>query len=92
LLVTTLGNAINSGMTLEPNRGKLAKVGASPILVEPITGSVVLKTSTAGKLTAYPLDPNGQRGAPIKLGAKAGGAELPLAAANKAMFYELVAP
>ncbi len=90
LLVTALGNAINSGMTLTSNRSGFITVGSSPILVEPIVGRVTIANQAAGAAHCYPLEASGMRKKEIPLPQQAGTLTLELAATNQTMHYEIV--
>jgi hypothetical protein len=89
LLVTALGNAVNSGMTLTSNRAGFVDVGHAPILVEPIVGRVTITSQVAGGAHCYPLEASGVRKAEIPLAQQAGALVLELAAANQTMHYEI---
>lgn len=92
VLISALGNAVNSGMSLGPSRNKLHNPGTSPILVEPIRGRVTLSglSGALDKIEIYALDANGARTTEIKptLGDKQLSFEL--SAAHQAMHYEIV--
>jgi hypothetical protein len=91
-LVTALGNAVNSGMKLDPSGNRLADPGHSPVLVEPIAGSVTLKklVGSGAGLHAYALDAAGGRAKEIGLTATSDGATLELSADHRTMHYEVV--
>ncbi|RYZ02231.1 MAG: hypothetical protein EOO73_32440 [Myxococcales bacterium] len=88
LLVTALGNAVNTGMTLAPGRNRLVNPGSAPVLVEPIVGRLGL-LGLAGKapLKVYALGPNGERDHLVPLSASGG---IELAAQHRTMHYEIV--
>jgi hypothetical protein len=91
VLISALGNAVNSGMSLGPSRNKLHDPGKSPILVEPIVGRVTLLglTGALDKVKVFALDANGQRAVELKpaLGDKQLSFEL--SASHQAMHYEV---
>ncbi|MGC4095411.1 MAG: hypothetical protein QM756_47300 [Polyangiaceae bacterium] len=91
LLVTAVGNAVNSEMTLSPSRNSLANVGHAPVLVEPIVGTVTL-TKLTGPLnaTAYALGASGEHLAEVPLVRTPDGLALALSAASKTLHYEIV--
>lgn len=94
ILVSALGNAVNSGMTLAPARNRLENAGVSPVLVEPIAGQLRL-TGLAGKgrLQVFALGPNGERDHALSapgVTESAGSLELRLSAEHHAMHYEIV--
>lgn len=90
LLVSALGNAINSGMKLTTNRGGFVSVGAAPILVEPLVGRVTIANQAAGTVHCYPLEVSGARKKEIAIETLGGALALELAAANQTMHYEIV--
>jgi hypothetical protein len=89
LLVTALGNAVNSGMSLTSNRSGFVDVGQAPILVEPIEGRVTIATQLAGAAHCFPLEASGVRKKEIPLAQPAGSLVLELAAAHQTMHYEI---
>ena len=92
LLVTALGNAVNTGMKLDPSGNRLADRGRAPVLVEPILGKVTLKKLAEGGagLKAYALDAAGGRAKKVPLSATSDGAVLELSADHQTMHYEIV--
>lgn len=91
ILVSALGNAVNSGMTLAPGRNRLENAGVSPVLVEPIEGRLGLKGLTGGgHAKAYALGPHGERDHTVELVETAGGLSFGLSADHRAMHYEIV--
>jgi len=90
LLVSALGNAVNSGMSLTTNRRGFVDVGTAPILVEPIIGRITIATQASGAAHCYPLEASGARKKEISLTAQPGTLALELSAANQTMHYEIV--
>jgi hypothetical protein len=93
LLVTALGNAVNTDMTLTSNRSGFANVGHSPVLVEPIVGKVAIsagKTDVAKAVHCFPLAASGARKAEIPVIVEGGKITLALDAAHQTMHYEIV--
>jgi hypothetical protein len=91
LLVSALGNAVNSGMMLGPGRDRLASAGTSPVLVEPIVGRLTLFGLTAkGHAVVHALGPNGERDHVVDAAERAGGLSFGLSAQHHAMHYEIV--
>jgi hypothetical protein len=87
-LVTTVARAKNTGMAYSPDRQSLDKVGAAPILVEPV--QVDLKLKRAGRYQVYALDHVGTRtGAPLATGRAPRSLRLD-GQATKAIYYEVV--
>jgi hypothetical protein len=91
ILVSALGNAVNSGMTLGPGRNRLENVGVSPVLVEPIVGQLALSgLSGAGHAKAYALGPNGERDHAVDVVERPGALSFGLSADHHAMHYEIL--
>ena len=92
-LVTALGNAVNTGMKLAPGGNRLAEAGDAPVLVEPIRGTVTLRSlsTPSPEMRAFALDGAGMRGKAVSIRQVAGGVELPLTAEAQTMHYEIVA-
>jgi hypothetical protein len=91
ILVSALGNAVNSGMTLKPGRDRLENPGLSPVLVEPIAGRLGLFGLTAkGRVTVYALGPNGERDHPVDVTDSADRLSFGLSEQHHAMHYEIV--
>jgi hypothetical protein len=91
ILVSALGNAVNSGMTLGPGRNRLENAGVSPVLVEPIVGSLQLNGLTGGgSAKVHALGPNGERDHAVEVANTAGGLSFGLSADHRAMHYEIV--
>lgn len=91
VLVSALGNAVNTGMTVTPGRNRLESAGSGPVLVEPIEGKLELHgLSAKGKTTVYALGPSGERDHVVPISESADGLGLTLAAEHHAMHYEIV--
>ncbi len=90
LLVTALGNAVNTGMKLTANRGGFAEVGRAPVLVEPIRGRVTITSKLQSAAHCYPLEVSGARKAEIPLTQQGGALSLELSAAHQTHHYEIV--
>lgn len=91
-LVTAVANSVNSGMSLTSSGNAIADPGHSPVLVEPVTGSVAFAKMAGSleRLTAYALGPSGERGAEVPLMRTRDGFILTLGAASKTLHYEIV--
>jgi hypothetical protein len=60
MLLTTGSRVTNTGMRLNPTGTRTLDIGGSPSLVEPVTGSIVLRNLKAAiSVTATPLDGSG---------------------------------
>jgi hypothetical protein len=93
ILVSALGNAVNSGMTLSPGRNKLENPGVSPVLVEPIVGRLTLDGLTGtGHAKVHALGPNGERdhAVPVVEVEAAASLSFGLSADHRSMHYEIV--
>ncbi|MES1186152.1 MAG: CIA30 family protein [Myxococcales bacterium] len=91
ILVSALGNAVNSGMTLGPGRNRIDDAGVSPVLVEPIVGRLALQGLTgAAAAKVHALGPNGERDHAVEVANTAGGLSFGLSADHHAMHYEIV--
>jgi len=91
LLVSALGNAVNSGMTLSFGRNHLENVGSAPVLVEPIVGRVSLRVgSSPSRASVYALGPSGERDHAVDVDESAGAVRFRLSAEHRAMHYEIV--
>jgi len=92
LLLTAAGNAVNSGMKLDPSRARLAEPGKAPILAEPISASVrLVKLGGAqAKVEVYALGPNGERVKQVAAQKSDGVIAFELEAAHKTLSYEIV--
>jgi Carbohydrate binding domain (family 11) len=90
LLVSALGNAVNTGMTLAPGRNRLVDAGSSPVLVEPIVGSLSL-LGLAGKepLKVYALGASGERDHAVPVTLDAAGPTFRLSPEHRTMHYEI---
>lgn len=91
ILVSALGNAVNSGMTLGSSRNRLENAGVSPVLVEPIAGSLALSGLTGGGAAkVHALGPNGERDHAVEVVNTAAGLSFGLSADHRTMHYEIV--
>jgi hypothetical protein len=80
MLVTAVGNAINSGMETVPAGNRLKNPGHEPVLVEPMKGTVTVLQlkGDLSKLKVYALDASGTRVKPI-----------PFSRENKNLVFEM---
>jgi len=91
LLVSALGNAVNTGMTLSFGRNRLENVGSGPVLVEPIVGRLSLSVGgSPRRATVYALGPSGERDHEVEVEQSAGSLRFRLSAQHRAMHYEIV--
>lgn len=88
ILLTAVGNQKNSGQQMSDDGKDFVdkKVGSSPILCEPIGGSVTLKTTD--EITVYALDNSGNRKHEIAVTNVSGGKKFNLSADS--LSYEIV--
>jgi hypothetical protein len=91
LLVSALGNAVNSGMSLSPSGNRLINVGTAPVLIEPIRGRITLQklTGSLDKARAYALGASGERATDVTITREGATLRLELDPANKTMHYEI---
>ncbi len=91
ILVSALGNSVNSGMSLSFGRNRIENAGGSPVLVEPIVGRLRLSGGAAAShATVYALGPNGERDHRVEVEQSAGDLAFRLSAQDRAMHYEIV--
>ncbi|HEV8246731.1 MAG TPA: CIA30 family protein [Polyangiaceae bacterium] len=92
VLITAAGNAVNSGMKLDPSGGRVADVGKAPILAETIRGGVTLSnlSGSLDKVKLFALSPNGERVKEVALQKSGNALSFKLEAKNRALSYELV--
>lgn len=90
ILVSALGNAVNSGMTLTPGRERLVDPGSSPVLVEPIVGKMVLRGAPSKNVHVHALGPSGERDHAVSAVSGPEGLSFRLSAEHRAMHYEIV--
>jgi Carbohydrate binding domain (family 11) len=91
ILISALGNAVNTGMTLGAGRDRLENPGTSPVLVEPIVGRLSLNgLSGTAHAQVFALGPNGERAKPVEAAEGQGSLSFGLAAEHHAMHYEIV--
>jgi hypothetical protein len=98
LLVPAVGPARNSGMEYEATAQKsqfdgpfwhLKTVGTSPALIEAVTGSMRIRTGSAGKMKAWTLDAVGNRMRDVPIERVKDGIRLELKAEYETVYYEL---
>ena len=61
ILISALGNALNTGMEISGEGNAVVATGSAPVLVEPLRGVVRLPRARARRLRVWALDVNGQR-------------------------------
>ncbi len=92
LLLSALGNAVNTGMALTASGNRLAEPGQAPVLVEPIRGVVTL-TGLSGALTqvkVYALGSSGERLREVAVSERgAGSLVIPLSQEAQTLHYEI---
>lgn len=90
-LLTVLGDSRNTGAVYTKNADGnivMTNAGTGPVLVEPITGTVTIKTNN--DITVYPLTSSGKRGSAKAVTSVSGGKSFTMEASDKAMNYEIV--
>ncbi|MGN0178010.1 MAG: hypothetical protein ACI4DY_01015 [Monoglobaceae bacterium] len=63
ILLTTVARAMNTGMQLSDNGINILSTGQGPVIVEPVEGEAVIKTTDEIKI--YALTPSGERKAEV---------------------------
>lgn len=93
LLVTALGNAVNTGMVYGPSGNHLLHPGTAPVLVEPIRARITLQRlqGSLANTSAYALGSSGERVSPMAL-APAGtdSVRFDIGPAHRTMHYEII--
>ncbi|HWA73129.1 MAG TPA: CIA30 family protein [Polyangiaceae bacterium] len=92
VLVSALGNAVNTGMSLAPGGNRLMNAGTAPTLVEPIRAKIAL-SKLAGALEKthlYALGASGERTGEVPLLRDKGSLTFSIGPAQRALHYELV--
>lgn len=92
VLVSALGNAVNTGMSLTPGGNSIVNPGTAPTLVEPIRAKVTLikLTGNLEKARAYALGSSGERMAEVPLVRDQGSLSLSIGPAHRTLHYEIV--
>jgi hypothetical protein len=91
ILVSAIGNAINTGMETVPAGNKLKSPGSLPVLVEPMVGKVRLTQMTGDldKVKVYALDPSGRRTSDVSFDRDGQTLTFEMRPGYKTMFYEI---
>ena len=87
MLLTVVGDTRNTGQVMSEDEKKIITAGKGPVLVEPITGTVTIKSSTPVSVTA--INTKGQPIKTIRPTPVSGGYSFKLEAKNKAMHYRI---
>lgn len=91
VLLTAVGNTINSGMELSANGSSFRKGGKGPILVEPMLGSVALKgLKPAAAPKVYYLSMSGKRRGEVPVESSGDSLRFELLAKYQAAHYEVI--
>jgi hypothetical protein len=92
ILISAVGNAVNRGMTFEPSGAALTDAGTSPVLLEPMSGTVVLTglTEDTTNTNVYYLSISGQRRAAVPVQTGPGTVSFDLKPEYKTLHYEVV--
>jgi hypothetical protein len=88
LLLTAVGRAENTGMKYNALRRRVMDRGSGPILAEPISATVRLKTSVSG-LTVRPVMPDGTRGEALATNYEDGVLSFRIGPEARTMYYEI---
>ncbi|RAU95721.1 hypothetical protein [Paenibacillus sp. YN15] len=88
ILLTAVSKARNTGMVLTDDGMEIVNPGTGPMLIEPITADLVIKTADA--ITVYALDSSGQRKAQVPVAKTAEGySSFSIGKEYKAVHYEI---
>jgi hypothetical protein len=88
LLITTMARARNTGMQYSEDKKKLLDVGQSPVLLEPVSGTIIFQNPIG--MRVYVLDHSGNRtGTEVPVH---NGTVVLVGARYKAIYYEVVRP
>jgi hypothetical protein len=92
LLVTAVGNAINTGMETVPAGNRLKDPGKAPVLVEPMVGilRILNLKGDLSKLSVYALNPSGERVKKISFDRNNGNVSFEMKSEYQALNYEIV--
>ncbi len=88
ILISTSADARMTGLQINDDFTLITKTGRFPFLMQPVEGTVTLKTTAPVKI--YRLLPGGKRMGEVKTTQTADGVSFALTAKNKAMHYEIV--
>ena len=88
MLLTLAGNALNYGQLMTEDGNAIAIAGKSPIMVEQITGDILVKAS--GEYEVYPLTSSGERKGAVKVIKTSDGFKFSVSKDTEAMSFELV--
>jgi hypothetical protein len=92
ILISAVGRVGYRGMTLDRKSATIAEVGALPLLIEPVVGSVELgglAGDTAGA-SVYALDSAGRRVTSVPVSTGPGSVRFEMQAEYRAVHYEIV--
>ena len=86
VLVAACGRCENQGMNFSPDRRTVGRAwGTPPVGIEPVSGEIELP----GRWTCHALNPDGTRGAPVRLNGDAAGITLALSPEYRTLWYLL---
>lgn len=87
MLLTVIGDTRNTGQVMSEDEKTLVTSGTAPILVEPITGTVTIKTNVP--ITVQTVSPNGAIKQTVPTTPVAGGYSFELQSSYQAMYYQI---
>jgi hypothetical protein len=92
VLITAVANAINTGQEMAPEGNRLKSPGTAPVLVEPLSGKIVLRglTGDARKTQVWALNPSGVRTAKVSTKSEGDMLSFEMKPSYKCMHYEIV--
>jgi hypothetical protein len=91
LLVSAVGNVVNTGFSLSEGGDRVKSAGELPVLIEPVTGQLTLRAlkGDLAKVQVWALDASGQRKAKVDARVGKGTVSFVLDAKHKAQNYEI---
>ncbi len=92
ILISAIGNAMNTGMEIDENGNRVRAIGGAPVLVEPIVGQVRLSALNGdlSRAVVYHLDASGQRAGQVPVVRAGNALSFEMKPEHRAMHYEVV--
>ena len=90
LLVTAVGRAENSDMVYGPNRDRVLDAGQSPVIMDPLTGTLSIQRTDTHLPHVYRLDNAGLEAGEVAATLVGGFLKIPLDGDRLTLWYEIV--
>ena len=90
LLVTAVGRAENSDMVYGPNRDRVLDAGQSPVIMDPLTGTLSILRTDTHLPHVYRLDNAGLQAGEVGAKLEGGFLKIPLDGDRLTLWYEIV--